>query len=118
MLNLLTYTLTALLCITCALGMAGATEKKPMKKQMQQMETLQPGDGRVSHFVSDELLAEVKDEAEAEQIADLYGVTLESVENGLAVFKLNEKQNVLDLVELGQSNGWPVVQPNYLYSLF
>ncbi len=62
------------------------------------------------------LLALVDSREDAEKIAELYGITLDSVNAGLAKFTTD--QDILELIKLGRKNGWPEVQPNYLYQLF
>lgn len=62
------------------------------------------------------LLALVETQEEAERITELYGIELVSVEGSLAKFFTG--QDIMELIELGETNGWPPVQPNYLYRPF
>jgi len=62
------------------------------------------------------LLALVESEAQAHEIAGLYGIALISVEEGLATF--HTEQDLMELIELGRENDWPPVQPNYIRELF
>ena len=62
------------------------------------------------------LLAAVDSEEDAQFIAACYGITLEGVADGLARFTTEE--DIESLIQLGRDNGWPPVQPNYLYHPF
>ncbi|MCL2811611.1 MAG: hypothetical protein FWD25_06955 [Clostridia bacterium] len=62
------------------------------------------------------LLAAVEDEEHAREIAELYGIELVSAKNGLALF--HTELDVMELIHLGRENGWPHVQPNWLYRAF
>ena len=62
------------------------------------------------------LLARVSTQADAEQIATLYGITLESVNGSLARFTTD--QDILALFDLGQKNNWPALTPNYYRQLY
>jgi flagellar basal body-associated protein FliL len=56
------------------------------------------------------LMATVDSEEEAENIAQLYGITLVSYENGLALYRTDE--NVFDVLARGQKNGYPQLSIN------
>ena len=62
------------------------------------------------------LLATVSTQKEAEEIASLYGITLESMNGTLAKFTTD--QDITALIELGRKNNWPTVTPNYYRQLY
>lgn len=62
------------------------------------------------------LLAIVASQEEAEKIAELYGITLVSVNDSLA--KYSTDKDIQELIRLGHENGWPPVEPNYIDRLF
>ena len=62
------------------------------------------------------LLAMVESEEQAEEIAELYGITLVRIDDSLAKFSTDKDLN--ELIELGRKNGWPPLQPNYIYQAF
>jgi len=62
------------------------------------------------------LLATVENGEQAQEIAELYGIELVSVEGGLA--KYHTELDIMELIQLGRENDWPPVQPNWIYTLF
>ncbi len=60
-----------------------------------------------------ELIAEVADEQEAQEIAELYGITLVRVTEGLAVFETEESP--LEVIKRGEANGWKKLYVNTVY---
>lgn len=66
----------------------------------------------ITQYEEGVLLAIVTSQEEAEEIASLYGITLVSVNESLAIY--STEQDILELIRLGRENGWPPVEPNYL----
>ena len=61
-------------------------------------------------YVEDELLATTDTKAQAEAIAQQYDIELIFWESGLAVFHTD--RNVLDVIDEGKANGWPLLSLN------
>lgn len=57
-----------------------------------------------------ELIALAEDRAEAEKIAELYGIELSSFSDGVAVYTTEEDPQ--KLMELGDNNGYPALTVN------
>ncbi|MDE6908882.1 MAG: hypothetical protein K2P44_00175 [Lachnospiraceae bacterium] len=57
-----------------------------------------------------ELIALAESQEEAEKIAELYGITLSSFANGVAVFTTDK--DLQELKELGDINGYPTLSVN------
>lgn len=57
-----------------------------------------------------ELIALAKDQEEAEKIAELYGIELDSFSEGVAVYTTDKDPQ--DLKELGDINGYPTLTVN------
>lgn len=70
----------------------------------------------VTQYEKGVLLAIVASQEEAEKIAELYGITLVSVNDSLATYSTDK--DILELIQLGRENGWPPVEPNYINRLF
>lgn len=69
--------------------------------------------GDVGLIQSSELIAEVADEQEAQEIAELYGITLVRVTEGLAVYETEESP--LEVIKRGEANGWKKIYANTVY---
>lgn len=63
-----------------------------------------------------ELLTEVESEKQAQEIAQMYGITLKSVTDDLAVFETEEEPQ--DVIKRGQENGWKQLYPNTVYHAY
>ena len=64
---------------------------------------------------SGELMAVTGTQEEAERIAELYGIKLESFEEGVAVYSTTE--SVWDVISRGKKCGYPDLSPNYVREL-
>lgn len=51
-----------------------------------------------------------EDQVSAEEIAELYGISLIEFGDGVAIFSTEEDPNAV--IEKGQANGWPVLSLN------
>lgn len=69
--------------------------------------------GDVGLMQASELIAEVADEKEAQEVAELYGITLLRVTEGLAVFETEESPQAV--IERGKENGWKKLYANTVY---
>lgn len=63
-----------------------------------------------------ELIAMTDTREEAEEIAKLYGIELSSYSYGVATYTTDK--NSLELMELGEENGYPALTPNYDNELY
>ncbi len=71
----------------------------------------------VKVYVEDEVVALCETEEEANDIAQLYGITLKSFNLGVAVFDTNGMVPG-EIIKKGQENGWPEVGYNYIFKLY
>ena len=81
-------------------------------------ETLSPTGGvSVEDESSDspQLTALVDTLEEAQQIADLYGIELDSYSYGVASYHTDK--DISELIKLGEESGYPTLAPNYKYQL-
>ena len=62
-----------------------------------------------------ELVCMAETQAEAEEIAALYGITLVSYGNEVAVFTTEEDYR--EVIRRGKDNGWPLLDGNYIIQL-
>lgn len=62
-----------------------------------------------------EVLALVKDEAEAQKIADMYEITFLRLNKGVAVFETSESFSTLE--KMGDENGYPKLSKNNTMSI-
>lgn len=63
-----------------------------------------------------ELIAMTDTREEAEEIAELYGIELSSYSYGVATYTTDK--NALELMALGEENGYPALTPNYENELY
>lgn len=67
-------------------------------------------------MAEDQLMALTDTEEQAQEIADLYGITLVSYEMGVAVYHTEE--DPLEVIARGQDNGYPTLSPNFVQTIF
>ena len=118
--KILTILLLAAVLCACGPTAAPAPEKPAPEKPQPTVApaaTAAPtapatGDGIQPDAVSPEaqLLAKTETEAEAEELAELYGITLVKYRNGLARFHTEEDPRAV--IRRGQENGWPELTLN------
>lgn len=58
------------------------------------------------------LMAAVESEEEARSIAEMYGITLVSFEDGVALYRTDE--DIFEVIARGQENGYPQLSINYI----
>ena len=58
-----------------------------------------------------QLIGKAKDNAEAAEIAELYGITLVDFGHGLALYYTEEDPKAV--IARGEENGWPALSMNY-----
>ena len=63
-----------------------------------------------------QLMALADTQEAAQEIADLYGIELNSFSNGVATYTTDK--NLQELLELGQENGYPELSPDYENKLY
>ena len=60
-----------------------------------------------------QLIAEVKSEEEAQELAALYGITLKRVNGTLAIFETTE--DPMSIIQKGKENGWKILEMDTIY---
>jgi len=96
-------------------------QERPVSRQNNTIEETMPfgkggGSDLAPQYEEGTLIAIVENEEQAREIAELYGIELISVEDGLAIFHTD--LDIMALIELGLENDWPPVQPNWIYTAF
>ena len=92
---------------------SGSTEREKMELSLPEREVLSSvgGDSDEESDGSTKLTALVDDLEEAEEIADLYGIELDSYSYGVAVYVTD--RDVQELISLGEENDYPTLAPNH-----
>lgn len=67
-------------------------------------------------MAEDQLMALTDTEEQAQEIAELYGITLVSYEKGVAVYHTEE--DPLEVIARGQEKGYPTLSPNFVQTIF
>ena len=78
-------------------------------------QTPPPPDG-VSYSQEKPLMAAVESQEEAEELAELYGITLVDFGNGIATFYTEE--NPYEVIKRGEDNGWKLLEINHIQQAF
>lgn len=73
--------------------------------------TAEIGEVSAMQTAENPLMAMVDTEEEAEEIAELYGITLVSCENGVAVYQTEE--DPMQVITRGQENDYPQLSLNF-----
>ena len=78
------------------------------------LKTVEMGEDQMQsmQIAENPLLASVATQEEAEKIAEQYGITLVSYENGIAVYQTQE--DPYDVITRGQENGYHELSINYI----
>lgn len=81
------------------------------------LKTIEIGDENLVAIpiAEDPLTALVDSQEEAQEIADLYGITLVSFENGVAVYRTDE--DPFEVISRGDENGYPQLSINFIRTL-
>lgn len=90
------------------------TERELIVLPIPESETFSSSDGNSAEDESEEttrLTALADDLEEAEKIADLYGIELDSYSYGVATYVTDK--DVQELISLGEENDYPTLAPNY-----
>lgn len=93
---------------------SGNTEQEQMTFTLPERKVLSSVSGDSDEEESEEttrLTALADDLEEAEKIADLYGIELDSYSYGVAVYVTDK--DVQELLSLGEENDYPTLAPNY-----
>ncbi|WP_092643149.1 hypothetical protein [Acetanaerobacterium elongatum] len=64
-------------------------------------------------YVAGELLCLTQTKQQADEIAQLYNITLKSFDNGIAVFTTEE--DLQTVIDRGKKNGWVELYKNMVY---
>jgi len=94
------------LLVCLLLGGCGAAEAQPVQ-------TLQPDEGNIA--ADKPLICPAETVAEAEEIAELYGIELVDCSYGVACFYTGE--DPFAVIERGKENGWPRLDINYIITV-
>lgn len=92
----------------------GSTEQEQMAFSLPERNVLTSASGNSDEEESGEmteLTALADDLEEAEKIADLYGIELDSYSYGVAVYVTDK--DVQELISMGEENDYPTLAPNY-----
>lgn len=98
---------------------SGSTEREKMTLTIPERELLPSVGGDSDEEESDgttKLTALADDLEEAEKIADLYGIELDSYSYGVAVYVTDK--DVQELINLGEENDYPTLAPNHKDKLY
>ena len=78
------------------------------------LKTVEMGEDQMQsiQIAENPLLANADTQKEAEEIAEQYGITLVSYENGIAVYQTEE--DPYDVIARGQENGYHELSVNYI----
>ncbi len=90
------------------------TERELIVLPISESETVSSSDGNSAEDESEEttrLTALADDLEEAEKIADLYGIELDSYSYGVATYVTDK--DVQELISMGEENDYPTLAPNY-----
>lgn len=101
-----------------AIGLTVSTLSNPGGKPMSSekpVQTNQPAAVQ-NEYVEGELLAIVETKEQAEEIADLYGITLKSW-NTTKVAVFVTSRDIYDVIAEGKEKGWPELSPNTIYHI-
>lgn len=93
---------------------SGSTEREQMALTLPERKVLSSVVGDSDEDESEEttrLTALADDLEEAEKIADLYGIELDSYSYGVAVYVTDK--DVQELISLGEENDYPTLAPNH-----
>lgn len=75
-------------------------------------ESAQIAPAETENIVPGELFTLTDSREEAEELAELYGITLKSFESGVAVFTTCEDLDTV--IRRGEENGWQPLEKNYI----
>lgn len=98
---------------------SGSTEQEQMAITLPERKVLSSVVGDSDEEESDgttRLTALADDLEEAEKIADLYGIELDSYSYGVAVYVTDK--DVQELISLGEENDYPTLAPNHKDKLY
>lgn len=72
-------------------------------------------DSSIVEIAQEPLMATAESEEEAQNIADLYGITLVSFDNGIALYQTDK--DIFEVIARGQENGYPELSINYVRTM-
>lgn len=116
------------LILLTAVGLCGCGNRELGKvtadESIPQLQKTEPADEGVSSTntaendtsATTELIAMTDTREEAEELAALYGIELSSYSYGVATYTTDK--NALELMALGEENGYPALTPNYENELY
>ncbi len=103
-----------LLCLLVCGLLTGCGSSRDAKEESQ---TLQPAPAEAGGISQrGQLMGPAEDEAQAQEIAELYGIALVDYAYGLALYYTDQDPKAL--IELGQENGWPPLSLNRTMNLY
>ncbi len=103
-------------CASLLFFAKNATPKQPFEEGKKTTSPIQAGGSQVGAHVPGELIATVESQADAEKIAELYGITLVSVEGKIAVFSTD--QDLGEVIAKGVKNGWHPLSRNDILQMY
>ena len=70
-----------------------------------------------AQYVPGELICSVDTQEEADNIASLYNIELRDFSHGVAIYFAGEDADIFAIIEEGEKNGYPILSPNYIFTL-